>query len=339
MRADGEGPTMLPRLGFLGLGQVGRHRLEAIAHAGIAEIVAIADPDLKAAAAAQVLMPSAVIRRGLNDLLVERLDGLVIAAPASIQAEAAVEALRKGVAVLCQPPLGRRMVEASQVLEAARTSDRLLELDLPHRSIEGLHRIQALIQEGALGPVREVHLNCWIHPDAGMDASPSEASSFGSSITESAHRLLDLALWTLRFPPVTSIDHEPAPTGQTAARVSGAADDLIDGRISLADGCLIRITCAKKAQAEKSTSIEASFVGTHGSASLRNADGSTTAFAAEWTQGTTRHQLMSPTDDWQGRAALEWAARLATDTRFDPSIEHAVTVLDVMERLQEPSEK
>ena len=47
------------RLGFLGVGWIGRNRLEAVARSGIAEIVAIADPSRPDAEAARVAAPTA----------------------------------------------------------------------------------------------------------------------------------------------------------------------------------------------------------------------------------------------------------------------------------------
>jgi hypothetical protein len=37
-------PAPNPRLGFLGVGWIGQHRLRALVHSGLVEVVAIADP-------------------------------------------------------------------------------------------------------------------------------------------------------------------------------------------------------------------------------------------------------------------------------------------------------
>jgi predicted dehydrogenase len=47
------------RLGFLGTGWIGRHRMEAIARSGMADIVAISDPSPKCAEAARAIAPGA----------------------------------------------------------------------------------------------------------------------------------------------------------------------------------------------------------------------------------------------------------------------------------------
>ncbi|HEX6602881.1 MAG TPA: hypothetical protein VF030_09595, partial [Solirubrobacterales bacterium] len=49
----------LPRLGFLGVGWIGRHRMEALAHEGLAQVAAVADPQAEALEAAAAVAPQA----------------------------------------------------------------------------------------------------------------------------------------------------------------------------------------------------------------------------------------------------------------------------------------
>jgi hypothetical protein len=43
-------------------------------------------------------------------------------------------------------------------------------------------------------------------------------------------------------------------------------------------------------------------------------------------RGTARERLSAPPDAWGGRAAVEWARRLAAGERFDPAAERLVAV-------------
>jgi hypothetical protein len=79
--------------------------------------------------------------------------------------------------------------------------------------------------------------------------------------------------------------------------------------------------------------IGASFYGTRGGAALRNIDGSFYDFVAERFQGTQRELLSAPPDEWGGRAALDWAARLGTGAGFDPDVEHLVSVAAALDRV------
>ena len=117
-----------PRLGFVGVGWIGRSRLEALAATGAVEVAAVADtvPEAAAAAAAR----GGRVAGSLEELLGEDLDGVVIATPNALHAEQAIAALRRGLAVFCQKPLGRNADEARAVVDAARAHDRLLAVDL-----------------------------------------------------------------------------------------------------------------------------------------------------------------------------------------------------------------
>src|SRR3954471_16868903 len=99
-----------PRLAFVGTGWIGRHRLEAVLAAGVAEVVAVVDPFPEAANAAAALAPGAGALES-HEQLVQRealdLDGVVIATPSALHAEQSMAALRHGCAVFCQKPLGR----------------------------------------------------------------------------------------------------------------------------------------------------------------------------------------------------------------------------------------
>src|SRR5690242_3227002 len=78
-----------PRLGFLGVGWIGRNRMEAISKSGLAEIAAIADPARELAAQAVRSAPEAALVGSLAELLALAVDGIVIATPSALHAEQA----------------------------------------------------------------------------------------------------------------------------------------------------------------------------------------------------------------------------------------------------------
>src|SRR5206468_6312526 len=107
-----------PRLGFLGVGWIGRHRMECIAQSGVAEVAAIADASSENAAAAASLASGAIVAGDTLDALLDAgVDGVVIATPSALHAEQAIAALERGVAVFCQKPLARTAEETGRVLD------------------------------------------------------------------------------------------------------------------------------------------------------------------------------------------------------------------------------
>ena len=86
-----------PRLGFLGVGWIGRHRMEAMLGSDTITVAAISDalPDNSAQAGA--LAPGAVQLDNGDALLEQALDGIVIATPSALYAEQSIRALDRGV--------------------------------------------------------------------------------------------------------------------------------------------------------------------------------------------------------------------------------------------------
>ena len=110
-----------------------------------------------------------------------------------------------------------------------------------------------------------------------------------------------------------------------------ALRDLLGDRLST--GAAVRLACSWRLQAGCDAVISASFFGTEGGAALRNVDGSFYDFTAERYRGTAREVLSAPPDQWGGRAAADWAGRLAAGERFDAAAERLVTVADVLDRV------
>jgi predicted dehydrogenase len=98
---------------------------------------------------------------------------------------------------------------------------------------------------------------------------------------------------------------------------------------------VINLSCSWHLHAGRDAVIEASFYGSKGGAALRNTDGSFYDFIAECFNGTTRQVLAEPPDEWFGRAAVEWARRLAPDRTFDPDIERMIEVASALDAIYE----
>src|SRR5215213_9162926 len=192
-----------PRLGFVGLGWIGRNRLQSVAEAGIAEIAAIYDVQASAVAEAQKLSPGAVYFSAFNELLNEDLDGVVIATPNCFHAEQSIAALKRGIAVFCQKPLGRNAIETRKIVDAAREADRLLGVDLSYRAIPAMQSVSELVESGELGHVFAVDAK--FHNGYGPDKAwfRDFALSGGGCVLDLGSHLLDLALRPLGFPGVT----------------------------------------------------------------------------------------------------------------------------------------
>jgi predicted dehydrogenase len=333
MSAGIGGTLARPRLGFLGVGWIGRHRMEAILATGAVEVVGIADPSPEMASAAQGLAPGAALASTPDELLDLGLDGVVIATPSALHAEQSIRALERDVAVFCQKPLGRTAAEARAVVEAARAADRLLCVDLSYRFTEGMRRIRELVRAGERGRVYAIDLvfhNAY-GPDKAWFYDP--ALSGGGCVMDLGVHLVDLALWTLDFPEVSAVSARLFAGGEPLAGRPARVEDYALATLALAGGAAVQLACSWRLQAGCDAVIGAAFYGTAGGAALRNVNGSFYDFLAERYRGTARETLSAPPDAWGGRAAADWAARLAAGERFDPAAERLADVAQVLDRI------
>jgi predicted dehydrogenase len=301
-----------PALGFLGVGWIGTRRLEAIAASGVADVAAVADPAVDGALAS------------LDELLAAGVDGVVIATPSALHADQAVAALERGVPVFCQKPLALDAAGARRVVDAARAADVLLAVDFSYRFTEAARKLRDVIVSGELGEIFAADLvfhNAY-GPDKAWFADPA-LSGGGCAIDLGIH-LVDLALWLLDAPEVEHV----------RAQLHGAPlEDYAEAQVVLAGGAVLRLACSWRLHAGRDCVLEAGFYGTNGGVSLRNVDGSFYDFVAERHHGTRTETLAQPPDDWGGRAAVDWARRVAGGARFDPAVEEVVRVHEVLDRI------
>jgi len=325
--------TRRPRVGFLGTGWIGRHRMQAILATEAIEPVAVSDPAPKAAEAAAQMAPQAAVVDSLDALLDQELDGLVVATPSALHAEQSIAALNRGVAVFCQKPLGRTAAEAAAVVEAARAADRLLAVDLSYRFTRGMEQIREAVRAGALGRVYAADLvfhNAY-GPDKPWFYDPVQAG--GGCVMDLGVHLVDLALWVLDFPAVERVESALLAGGLPLERDGGKVEDYAVATLHLAAGQVVRLACSWRLPAGCDAEISAAFWGDAGGAAMRNIRGSFYEFEADAFDGTARRPLSRPPDGWGGRAAAQWARTLAAGQRFDPECARLVQVAETLDRI------
>ena len=321
------------RLGFLGLGWIGQHRMQALLDEAACQVVAVADPSGEVRERARECVPHAAIVETFDQLLQHEIDGVVIATPSALHAGQALQALERGLAVFCQKPLARTQAENAAIVAAARKADRLLGVDLSYRHTEGMRRIRNCVVEGELGSVHAADLvfhNAY-GPDKGWARNMALAGG-GCAIDLGIH-LVDLALWTLGFPQVERVTSRLYANGQPVAAGSDTVEDHAVAQLELATGTVVRIACSWNASTGRDAVIEAHFHGSRGGAAMTNVNGSFHDFAAARFEGTRRMPLADPPDAWGGRAIVDWARKLAGGARYQNPVETIVQVASVLDRI------
>jgi predicted dehydrogenase len=313
-------PSRPVRLGFVGLGWIGRKRLDAAAGAAGIEIAAVADAAPERAASAARHYPAALVAQDLQELLSSDLDGVVIATPNGCHAEQALACLERGVPVFCQKPLAIDGAETSRVIAAAQAADCLLGVDFCYRHVQGMDELRRRLAAGDLGRILSVDLQ--FHNAYGPDKAwcRDRRLAGGGCVLDLGVHLLDLALWLECAPQMELASAQLFERGRRVSGRDGAIEDLALVELRANDGAAVRLACSWNAHIGRGAAISMRLLGTAGGAYWRNVDGSFYDFRLDLACGDSAQCLGTFPDDWGCRALLSWANRLQHDRSFDSNI-------------------
>ncbi len=332
--ASGPGDLRRPRIGFLGVGWIGRSRMQSLAAGGVADVVAAADPDPAARAAVTSTLAHVEVVADLESLLALELDGIVIATPSALHAAQAISALEHGVAVYCQKPLARTRAETAQVIAAARQADRLLGVDLCYRHTDAAGALRDVVAGGELGSVSAVELV--FHNAYGPDKPwfRQRRLSGGGCLVDLGTHLIDLALWLTDSAGAAVVSARLRAGGVPVSSQADEVEDFAVAQLDASCGATVRLACSWFLPAGRDCVFECTLYGTEGAVSMRNRDGSFYDFVAERFTGTTAEVLTAPGEDWGARGISAWAQRLATANRFDAAAaDELVTLAGVLDEI------
>ena len=86
------------------------------------------------------------------------IDAIEIATPDHWHALVAIHSLQAGKDVYCQKPLAYTITEGLAIQRAVRANNRILQMGSQQRSSEEFQTAIALVQSGALGDIKEIHV-------------------------------------------------------------------------------------------------------------------------------------------------------------------------------------
>lgn len=312
-----EQPVKQLNLGFLGLGWIGRSRMQRLLQNPAVKCEAIVEPDPKNAEEALASTKGKLFHAAEELFSDPILDGIVIATPSAMHADQSIAALREGKAVFCQKPLGRNAREVEQVLLMAQKNNKNLAVDLSYRYTKAFEAVYNLVKSGEIGEIYAVDLV--FHNAYGPDKEwfYDMEKSGGGCVLDLGIHILDLALWTLDYPKIAEIHSHLFKNGKKLLPQENSVEDfatvtaLTGNNISLNLGCSWNVSVGREAV------IEAKFYGTKGGAAFKNVNGSFYDFVAERYNGTQTETLFSEQDDWSGRAGEVWAENVLNGKGFD----------------------
>jgi predicted dehydrogenase len=157
------GPRNIPpseKLNIAGIG-VGGQGAGDLGNVSSQNIVALCDVDWRQAAGTFRRYPNAGKYRDFRKMLdkeEKNIDAVVVATPDHIHAPASMAAIKRGKHVYCEKPLTHSVYEARKVAEAAREHKVATQMGNQGQASESTRLMCEYIWDGAIGPVREVHV-------------------------------------------------------------------------------------------------------------------------------------------------------------------------------------
>ncbi|MFB6099405.1 MAG: Gfo/Idh/MocA family protein [Salinibacter sp.] len=248
----GEGhtpPSDMIRVGAIGVGGKGETDVRSVANLDGTEIAALCDVDEERAEDIYREFPDVPRYEDYRELIAQeadRLDAVTVSTPDHNHAPATIRALEAGLHVFCQKPLTHTVEEARQVGAAAETADLATQMGIQHHAHDGLRTVRELLEAGAIGTVREVHLwtnrpiwpqaeerplqmyhvpdhlswNLWLGPAEKRPYHPDYApftwrgwKPYGTgALGDMGCHYMDAAFWALQLDAPSRIKAETTPT-------------------------------------------------------------------------------------------------------------------------------
>ena len=203
--------TELPaavRFAICGVGHIGRRHAAIVARLPDAQLVALIDTDATLSAALAADFPGVPWFASLEAYLATgpAADVLTVATPNYLHAPQALAGLGRGLHVVVEKPLALRATDAQAVVDMAAQVGRLVFGVMQNRYSPPAAWLKQAHDEGRLGQVYLVQINCFWNRDARYYQPGSwrgtQAQDGGTLFTQFSH-FVDLLYWV--FGDITNI--------------------------------------------------------------------------------------------------------------------------------------
>lgn len=206
------------RFGLIGCGRIAEKHFEALAaHAADAELVAVADVDPEALAAAVARTGARGFESTEALLAGSDADCIILATPSGLHAREAMAAAAAGRHVVTEKPMATRWHEGLAMVEACDRAGVRLFVVKQNRRNPTVQLVKRALEEGRFGRIYLVQMSVlWTRPQAYYDSADWRGTwEFdGGAFMNQASHYVDLMDWLIG--PVESVH---AFTGTLARRI------------------------------------------------------------------------------------------------------------------------
>lgn len=193
------------RLGFIGVGDMGRNHAVSAALSKAIEITAICDIDHQAAdeIAARYAVPAFYDAQKMLDSGL--VDAIFIGTPHYAHTTNAIMAFNRGIHVLTDKPVAAQLRDAQRMCEAAERAQKKFAVMFQQRTSLAHRALKKLLDSGELGKIKRIQWNVtdWFRTQAYYESSSWRATWKGEGggvlLNQCPHQL-DLFQWFFGMP-------------------------------------------------------------------------------------------------------------------------------------------
>ena len=298
------------RVGVIGLGFAGTTHLDAFTSLPGATVVALAGKE-------EARLAELGESRGVPNLyadwedLVARddLDIISIGVPNDLHHPIAMAALTSGKHVFCEKPLAVTAALAEEMVDAAKTNDRVLEVAYNHRRRADVQYLRRYLDDSPIGTVYHARAS-WLRrtgiPGLGSWFT-NKAMAGGGPLIDLGSHVLDIALFLLDEPTVTSVSAVAynhlgsAGRGGRSAGVSVQGglspfevEDFASALLRLDNGSSLQLEASWASYSKAYEDIEVELLGSVGGARLAIADYATSGTVTLYTDVAGAPSIIRP---------------------------------------------
>jgi UDP-N-acetylglucosamine 3-dehydrogenase len=213
-----------PRIGLAGLGMMGRNHLRNLAARDDAVLVAVSDPEVTAREQALAAAPSVQAYADPSEMVTrEDLDAVVVAVPTTLHFAVAIEAIRQGLHVLIEKPLASSVIDARQLIAAARDAGVVLQVGHIERFNPVVLKLAERLRAGDLTRIHSIKT-------VRGGPMPERIRDVGVAIDLATHDI-DVMLHLLAEQPVRV-------SAESSRRVHTSHEDLLYGLLHFPSGAI-----------------------------------------------------------------------------------------------------
>lgn len=198
------------RVGIIGLGGFGTTEAEVVRSMPNAELVAGVRRTPEAARQLSERFRVPVYQNWLEMLDKHPLDLVAITSTNETHREMTLEAIRRGIAVHCQKPMGITLDDARAMRDAANRSGIFMQIGFECRYSLLYARVKSLIESGELGEVVQIYFHYTPGPWTLDGAAWKVKASSGGLFANKLNHYVDLLRWMIAR-PLASVSCTKAP--------------------------------------------------------------------------------------------------------------------------------